>query len=60
MAYPTPARARRPWLRVFLTGLVLWLLTVVVTMATGNPNLIPTIVLLGSFLVPVSFVVWIL
>jgi len=27
-------------------------------MATGNPNLIPTIVLLGSFLVPVSFVVW--
>jgi RsiW-degrading membrane proteinase PrsW (M82 family) len=61
--YPTAAaegtrRGRRPWLRVFLTGLVLWLLTVVVTMATRNPNLIPTIVLLGSFLVPVSFVVW--
>ncbi|MCU7727808.1 PrsW family intramembrane metalloprotease [Actinoplanes sp. KI2] len=53
-----PARRARPWLRVFLTGLVLWLLTVVVTMVTGNPNLIPTIVLLGSFLVPVSFVVW--
>src|SRR4029453_5500212 len=27
-------------------------------MATGNPNLMPTLVLLGSFLVPVSFVVW--
>ena len=39
-------------------GLVLWLLTVVVTFATGNPNLVPTLVLLGSFLVPVSFVVW--
>ena len=51
-------RRRRPWLRVFLTGLTLWLLTVGVTLATGNPNLIPTLVLLGSFLVPVSFVVW--
>jgi RsiW-degrading membrane proteinase PrsW (M82 family) len=49
---------RRPWLRVFLTGLVLWLLTVAVTLATSNPNLIPTLVLLGSFLVPVTFVVW--
>jgi RsiW-degrading membrane proteinase PrsW (M82 family) len=51
-------RGRRPWLRAFLTGLVLWLMTVVVTMLTKNPNLIPTLVLLGSFLVPVSFVVW--
>ena len=51
-------RNRRPWLRLFLTGLVLWILTVAVTMATGNPNLIPTLVLLGSFLVPVTFVVW--
>jgi RsiW-degrading membrane proteinase PrsW (M82 family) len=56
-AAASPAR-RRAWLRVFLTGLVLWALTVAVTMATGNPNLVPTLVLLGSFLVPVSFVVW--
>jgi protease PrsW len=49
---------RRPWVRLFLTGLVLWVLTVIVTFATGNPNLIPTLVLLGSFLVPVTFVVW--
>ena len=49
---------RRGWLRVFLVGLVLWVLTVVVTFLTKNPNLIPTLVLLGSFLVPVSFVVW--
>jgi RsiW-degrading membrane proteinase PrsW (M82 family) len=33
-------------------------LTVAVTLATGNPNLIPTLVLLGSFLVPFTFVVW--
>src|SRR3954470_21308322 len=54
-----PARPRRrTWLRLFLTGFVLWVLTVIVTFVTGNPNLIPTLVLLGSFLVPVSFVVW--
>jgi len=51
---------RRPrwWLRIFVVGLVLWLATVAVTFLTGNPNLIPTLVLLGSFLVPVTFVAW--
>jgi RsiW-degrading membrane proteinase PrsW (M82 family) len=39
-------------------GLVLWVATVIVTFLTGNPNLIPTLVLLGSFLVPVTFMVW--
>jgi RsiW-degrading membrane proteinase PrsW (M82 family) len=53
-----PVRRRRAWLRIFVTGLLLWLATVAVTAATGNPNLIPTLVLLGSFLVPVTFVVW--
>ena len=53
-----PRPRRRTWLRMFLTGLVLWVLTVVVTFLTGNPNLVPTLVLLGSFLVPVTFVVW--
>lgn len=48
----------RPWLRMFLVGLALWLGAVVVTFLTGNPNLIPTVVLLGSFLVPVTFVAW--
>ena len=54
----TQPRQRRWWLRIFLVGLVLWLCTVVVTFLTGNPNLIPTLVLLGSFLVPVTFVAW--
>src|ERR671933_1740160 len=57
--YSAPAvRPHRPWLRIFLTGLALWLLTVVVTFITRNPNLVPTVVLLGSFLVPVTFVAW--
>jgi protease PrsW len=48
--------SRRPWLRMFLGGLGLWVATVVVTFATSNANLVPTIILLGSFLVPVAFV----
>jgi len=55
---PTTGRGRRSWLRIFLVGLALWLATVVVTFLTSNPNLIPTLVLLGSFLVPVTFVAW--
>ncbi|MBY8849084.1 PrsW family intramembrane metalloprotease [Saccharothrix sp. MB29] len=43
---------------MFLVGLALWVATVVVTYATRNANLIPTIVLLGSFLVPATFVSW--
>jgi RsiW-degrading membrane proteinase PrsW (M82 family) len=38
--------------------LALWIATVVVIFLTGNPNLVPTLVLLGSFLVPVTFVTW--
>jgi protease PrsW len=51
----TPSR-RPGWLRVLVGGLVLWLATVVVTFATRNSNLVPTVILLGSFLVPVAFV----
>jgi protease PrsW len=46
-------------LKVGLSGLVLWAATVVVTWTTQNPTLVPTVILLGSFLVPVVFVVWV-
>ncbi|HEY3681643.1 MAG TPA: PrsW family glutamic-type intramembrane protease [Streptosporangiaceae bacterium] len=49
---------RRSWPHIFWIGLVLWALAVIVTFFTGNANLVPTIVLLGSFLVPVTFVAW--
>ncbi len=48
----------RPWLRMFLGGLGLWVAAVAVTFVTQNVNLVPTIILLGSFLVPVTFVVY--
>jgi protease PrsW len=51
-------RDHREWLEVFLGGLLLWVVSMAVTFWTGNPNLIPVVILLGSFLVPVTFVVF--
>ena len=54
-----PGGARRiRWWGVFLIGLGLWILSVVVTAVTGNINTVPSVVLLGSFLVPVTVIVW--
>jgi protease PrsW len=50
--------SRRPWLRMFLGGLGLWVAAVAITFITQNVNLVPTIILLGSFLVPVTFVAY--
>ena len=59
-ATASPHRRRRlpNWARMFAVGALLWLATVLTTFATGNVNLVPTIILLGSFLVPVTFVVY--
>ena len=57
-ASPTRTRHRRAWLRIFLGGLALWIATCVVTFVTLNPNLVPTLILIGSFLVPVTFVAY--
>lgn len=50
--------SRPSWVRIFVVGLVMWLATVVVAFATANSNLIPTIILLGSFLTPITFVTY--
>ena len=46
------------WTKIFGWGLLLWVLSAVVTYVTANVLLVPTLVLLGSFLVPVTFVAW--
>src|SRR6202022_3789230 len=46
------------WWAVFLVGLLLWIATVATAFFTGNLILLPTIVLIGSFLVPVTGVTW--
>ncbi|HLG69760.1 MAG TPA: PrsW family glutamic-type intramembrane protease [Chloroflexota bacterium] len=53
-----PDQSLPSWRSVFFTGLVLWIASVVVTALTQNLNMIPTVILLGSFLVPATAVIW--
>lgn len=52
-----PAWAPR-WWAVLLIGVALWVAATGTMFVTGNIILLPTIVLLGSFLVPVTAIVW--
>lgn len=44
------------WWHILLIGFLLFLVSVFVFALTGNPNLFPTVALIGNFLVPVSYV----
>jgi RsiW-degrading membrane proteinase PrsW (M82 family) len=44
------------WLQVFITGLIFYVIATILLVATQNPNLFPTVVMIGSFLVPVTYV----
>lgn len=56
---PTCPRIRAGlWRHCLWGGLALWAWTAVVTYATRSSTLLPTLILLGSFLVPVTFVLW--
>ena len=46
------------WWGVLLIGLALWIAAIAVAALTHNVILLPTIVMLGSFMVPVTAVVW--
>ncbi len=47
----------RPALAVFLAGLTVWIVATAITAQTKDDILIPTVILVGSFLVPVTVVV---
>ncbi len=55
---PTPQPVRRGgrWLRALLIGLFFFVVSAVILVWTGNPNLFPTVILIGNFLIPVVFV----
>ena len=52
---PVPRRGRR-WLRTLVIGVLLFVATTLVMFLTGNPNLYPTVILIGNFLIPIVFV----
>jgi RsiW-degrading membrane proteinase PrsW (M82 family) len=47
------------WWKSLLVGLALWIVTIVSTFVTLNANLVPTLILLGSFLVPFCVVLFV-
>jgi protease PrsW len=54
---PLPARTRtRAWWQVLLTTFLFYVLALAALVITGNPNLFPTVVLLGSFMIPAAYV----
>lgn len=55
-----PARGRRHgwWWKSLLVGALLWALAIAATVVTLNTNLVPTLILIGSFLVPFSVVLF--
>jgi RsiW-degrading membrane proteinase PrsW (M82 family) len=53
---PAQVTDRRAWLRILLGGLGLYIVGLVILGLTENPNLFPTVVLLGNLLVPVAYV----
>ncbi|WP_144711295.1 PrsW family intramembrane metalloprotease [Curtobacterium pusillum] len=48
------------WWKTLLVGFLLWVVTIIVTISTQNTNLVPTIILLGSFLVPFTVVLFVI
>src|SRR5258708_34216853 len=51
----TQRRGGRLWLRALLIGLALFVISTIVMFLTGNPNLFPTVILIGNFLIPFVF-----
>ena len=51
---------RTTWLRTLAVGLGLYLFVTVATVATDNLRLVPSVLLLGALLIPVTFVVYVL
>lgn len=49
---------RHKWLQIFIIGLLLLYAMEKVLSITNNLNLVPTIILLGSFLIPITFITY--
>ena len=49
---------RHRWFQTFVSGLILLFLVERTFVATSNPNYIPSVILLGAFLVPVTFLAY--
>lgn len=55
---PVPVVRRHTWIKVLTTSAVFYILLLVALLLTDNSNLFPTLIMVGSFMVPVSYVVF--
>jgi len=53
------AFTKRAWFWALISGLALFFVTELVLRVTGDANLIPTVLLLGAFVIPVTFIIYI-
>ncbi len=53
---PVPLVRQNAWIKVLSTAAVFYVLLLVAYLLTDNSNLIPTLVMVGNFMVPVTFV----
>lgn len=49
---------RQRWFQVLAIGLIFFAVTVQAIRMTGNPSFFPTVILVGAFVVPVTFVIY--
>ncbi|HEY3360913.1 MAG TPA: PrsW family intramembrane metalloprotease [Methanosarcina sp.] len=56
---PVPAVRRNAWLKVLTTAAFFYVLLLMALLLTKNSNLFPTLVMVGSFMVPVAYVAFI-
>lgn len=56
---PRPKTRRNSWKKVLFTGTIFYILLLVAVLLTGNPNLFPSLVMVGNFIVPVTYVTFI-
>ena len=55
---PIPMIRLNAWLRVLSTSAVFYVVLLVILLLTVNPVMFPTVVMVGNFMVPVAFVVF--
>jgi len=53
-------RATHAWRAVFACGLLLWIASTVTLVLTGDEIVLPSVVIFGSFLVPVTAIFWLM
>jgi RsiW-degrading membrane proteinase PrsW (M82 family) len=53
---PEPQRTHSAWWKTIMIGALLYVIALGTLFVTNNPNLFPTVVMVGSFLVPFSYV----